>query len=158
MLKRLAAWRAMCGWIQPPSGGCVLKPERMDLWDEWEAPAAFGRLCVETSRLPCTTCWPKPAAFGRLCVETNREMARLVRGTQPPSGGCVLKHVLLLLDVAVVVQPPSGGCVLKLRHGGGIPCFSGPAAFGRLCVETMLRISQIYRCLPAAFGRLCVET
>ena len=146
--------------IQPPAAfGRLCVETGTDRAANWYVvPAAFGRLCVETSRLPCTTCWPKPAAFGRLCVETNREMARLVRGTQPPSGGCVLKHVLLLLDVAVVVQPPSGGCVLKLRHGGGIPCFSGPAAFGRLCVETMLRISQIYRCLPAAFGRLCVET
>ena len=35
----------------------------------------------------------------------------------------------------------------------------GPAAFGRLCVETILGVSPYaVACLPAAFGRLCVET
>ena len=55
---------------QPPSGGCVLKrcygrrPEiRYD-------PAAFGRLCVETSWLTMLQPLALPAAFGRLCVET----------------------------------------------------------------------------------------
>ena len=57
-----------------------------------QPPAAFGRLCVETLRIRIMLCNVRPAAFGRLCVETNREMARLVRGTQPPSGGCVLKQ------------------------------------------------------------------
>ena len=32
---------------------------------------------------------------------------------QPPSGGCVLKQLLLGLGVTLVSQPPSGGCVLK---------------------------------------------
>ena len=35
----------------------------------------------------------------------------------------------------------------------------GPAAFGRLCVETFLKLpSCLLGFSPAAFGRLCVET
>ena len=33
-----------------------------------------------------------------------------------------------------------------------------PAAFGRLCVETVVRRDFIQPVHPAAFGRLCVET
>ena len=33
-----------------------------------------------------------------------------------------------------------------------------PAAFGRLCVETVMRTRGIAPMTPAAFGRLCVET
>ena len=36
--------------------------------------------------------------------------------------------------------------------------YSAPAAFGRLCVETLDGISGSIRRNPAAFGRLCVET
>ena len=55
---------------------------------------------------------------------------------QPPSGGCVLKLFRFRFSFCHIFQPPSGGCVLKheqkaMRGGGG-----GPAAFGRLCVET----------------------
>ena len=57
----------------------------------------------------------EPAAFGRLCVETKsiRDGLKLVIN-QPPSGGCVLKHVVYIYQ--------------------GFMLF--PAAFGRLCVET----------------------
>ena len=34
------------------------------------------------------------------------------------------------------IQPPSGGCVLKLKDVGSKALGWGPAAFGRLCVET----------------------
>ena len=56
---------------------------------------------------------------------------------QPPSGGCVLKLFWWNADVKKAYQPPSGGCVLKqgkptLRAVGKLP-----AAFGRLCVETV---------------------
>ena len=34
-------------------------------------PAAFGRLCVETSKIRTMSGVIEPAAFGRLCVETN---------------------------------------------------------------------------------------
>ncbi|EET43549.1 hypothetical protein NEISICOT_02637 [Neisseria sicca ATCC 29256] len=33
-----------------------------------------------------------------------------------------------------------------------------PAAFGRLCVETLATCRHQRSALPAAFGRLCVET
>ena len=35
-----------------------------------EAPAAFGRLCVETRKSVISHTIYPPAAFGRLCVET----------------------------------------------------------------------------------------
>ena len=38
-------------------------------------PAAFGRLCVETSRFRKSRLNITPAAFGRLCVETIRYAA-----------------------------------------------------------------------------------
>ena len=36
--------------------------------------------------------------------------------TQPPSGGCVLKHKKSPLTLLSKGQPPSGGCVLKPRY------------------------------------------
>ena len=36
-----------------------------------EAPAAFGRLCVETVMVDLWPVVEEPAAFGRLCVETQ---------------------------------------------------------------------------------------
>ena len=77
-------------------------------------PAAFGRLCVETTKFVNTLCGPYPAAFGRLCVETSFILFRMLNLNQPPSGGCVLK-----LDIRLHRTQK------KL-----------PAAFGRLCVET----------------------
>ena len=55
---------------------------------------------------------------------------------QPPSGGCVLKHVK-------AVQKMQSAC---------------PAAFRRLCVETVKCNRPKPAKLPAAFRRLCVET
>ena len=57
------------------------------------APAAFGRLCVETTfRKQTETVKLAPAAFGRLCVETVLFAGAGCTGVgQPPSGGCVLK-------------------------------------------------------------------
>ena len=56
--------------------------------------------------------------------------------SQPPSGGCVLKQKFAPSDAVLLCQPPSGGCVLK--HGASFRQARnvGPAAFGRLCVET----------------------
>ena len=54
-----------------------------------------------------------PAAFGRLCVETSMLSMKLKTKIQPPSGGCVLKHPLSEHSVHHHYQPPSGGCVLK---------------------------------------------
>ena len=99
-----AAFRRLCvetddcavvpivGKLQPPSGGCVLKPK--------EYKKIFG-----------TT---KPAAFRRLCVETHHGYQWTFIKSQPPSGGCVLKQPFLAIISAGELQPPSGGCVLKL--------------------------------------------
>ncbi len=57
--------------IQPPSGGCVLKPTLITGLRACNGPAAFGRLCVETQHAIC---------------------CRQKRRFQPPSGGCVLKQ------------------------------------------------------------------
>ena len=35
------------------------------------------------------------------------------------------------------IQPPSGGCVLKLLQIYAFQTAKKPAAFGRLCVETL---------------------
>ena len=59
--------------MQPPSGGCVLKPQSDRGMMKKAEAAAFGRLCVETPRLPkvSNNATNKAAAFGRLCVETS---------------------------------------------------------------------------------------
>ena len=147
---------------QPPSGGCVLKPFVEAILSTARTPAAFGRLCVETYNALFVGRPNFPAAFGRLCVETVEvQLAkRLVEhqppsggcvlklywlnccflwSLQPPSGGCVLKHAAPLHWFASSSQPPSGGCVLKLLHPKTSSLKKGPAAFGRLCVETIKR-------------------
>ena len=78
-------------------------------------PAAFGRLCVETLYPWWRITSDFPAAFGRLCVETTIITCRRLGLSQPPSGGCVLKHMVCLFVGILKFQPPSGGCVLK-RH------------------------------------------
>ena len=55
---------------QPPSGGCVLKHFDLDGSASDNDPAAFRRLCVETTTGGTKTGGVKPAAFRRLCVET----------------------------------------------------------------------------------------
>ena len=103
---------------QPPSGGCVLKLPKS----------------INSKRNTI------PAAFGRLCVETAYQCPIRRPSTQPPSGGCVLKHSLIIIYKAFWYQPPSGGCVLK-RHVVNLKnTHAIPAAFGRLCVETLLRL------------------
>ena len=56
---------------QPPSGGCVLKPDGAMEFEIKGVPAAFRRLCVETSSKYQDFAAPVPAAFRRLCVETK---------------------------------------------------------------------------------------
>ena len=83
---------------QPPSGGCVLKPYINRCAFNSSCAAAFGRLCVETDTFIRRGGLSRAAAFGRLCVETSIRRARCCRLLQPPSGGCVLKLRLSLLD------------------------------------------------------------
>ena len=102
------------------------------------SPAAFRRLCVETTKLfiPILIC-KVPAAFRRLCVETITAFRRHYYGiSQPPSGGCVLKQSAKADGLEAGCQPPSGGCVLKPGESQSTPTVPNPAAFRRLCVET----------------------
>ena len=101
--------------IQPPSGGCVLKH------------TPIRALPRPSSQPPSGGCVLK-----RFLTEFP-----IGRMPQPPSGGCVLKHPQQPKQERWGGQPPSGGCVLK--HGqtalaGERVC---PAAFRRLCVETV---------------------
>ena len=78
--------------------------------------------------------------------------------TQPPSGGCVLKPSWTNNGVNRTNQPPSGGCVLKPGRSCRTVGHIRPAAFRRLCVETLLGDFMSSVVEPAAFRRLCVET
>ena len=70
----------------------------------------------------------------------------------------MLKQVFRRVAKLGRLQPPSGGCVLKQLHKINVFSQRLPAAFGRLCVETIVLISSGEKPSPAAFGRLCVET
>ena len=72
-----------------------------------------------------------PAAFRRLCVETSTSSFSHRVPIQPPLGGCVLKLCQKIQAGFVQCQPPLGGCVLKLlcgcgqRHGHDQPPLGG---------------------------------
>ena len=48
-----------------------------------------------------------------------------------------MKQNVVKILTEPLYQPPSGGCVLKLFDDGTANPFSLPAAFRRLCVETI---------------------
>ena len=78
--------------LQPPSGGCVLKQHQLASVISRNAAATFGWLCVETSDIDLASQSRQAATFGWLCVETIFQgLVSLLYGSQPPSGGCVLK-------------------------------------------------------------------
>ena len=77
----------------------------------------------------------------------NGGSTRLV---QPPSGGCVLKPHRFADFGALHFQPPSGGCVLKQYEKGDEVPAEFPAAFRRLCVETLIPFRVSDARLPAA--------
>ena len=70
----------------------------------------------------------------------------------------MLKRAGLPIDGTEQCQPPSGGCVLKRTERRTQSRGDDPAAFRRLCVETIYNGAFIHREFPAAFRRLCVET
>ena len=70
-----------------------------------EMAAAFGRLCVETNYSLCLCSYRDAAAFGRLCVETPASIDPACKLMQPPSGGCVLK--LLIIKFGIKSIPSS---------------------------------------------------
>ena len=121
---------------QPPSGGCVLKRRISPGLYRLTIPAAFRRLCVETSirRTPRFVLPPaafrrlcvetvirvkpklagEPAAFRRLCVETKKHRLN-PRQNQPAAFRrlCVETANRPMWVRVRLYQPPSGGCVLK---------------------------------------------
>ena len=165
--------------VQPPSGGCVLKHLLSHFRGLKNRPAAFGRLCVETTATapkrfhgrqpPSGGCVLKPpfrwlyhSRFGQPpsggCVLKQRARQRLnagIRNSQPPSGGCVLKHVSRSNDWQMEIQPPSGGCVLKQHNGSPTSLHTSPAAFGRLCVETAVS-AHTHGAMPSSRLRAAV--
>ena len=79
---------------QPPSGGCVLKRPIKALSVSDGKAATFGWLCVETDVADLAQRGTAAATFGWLCVETFCLATIALMLLQPPSGGCVLKHLL----------------------------------------------------------------
>ena len=114
----------------------MLKQNHLVHREQMILPAAFGRLCVETTvaedapnpdvQPPSGGCVLKqinhpafnrrhqPAAFGRLCVET-RPPYRYFSRQYPAAFGrlCVETEYEQSLLRHIAAQPPSGGCVLK---------------------------------------------
>ena len=123
------------------------------------APAAFRRLCVETTLTASAFLSAPPAAFRRLCVETPIRNPTLKQKTQPPSGGCVLKHACKYAqDKYACPAAFRRLCVETLALKPAFGAINLPAAFRRLCVETAYSKTGYLTCGPAAFRRLCVET
>ena len=78
--------------------------------------------------------------------------------SQPPLGGCVLKHRLFHTEQDKSPQPPLGGCVLKqvVKRLLFFGCHQPP--LGGCVLKRLRRLSDRRRFGPAAFRRLCVET
>ena len=125
---------------QPPSGGCVLKRLHTAEYpsDSPPQPPSGGCVLKLVPPLPEVTQKPiQPPSGG--CVLKRQAVAAVARqAVQPPSGGCVLKPDLRRREILDLTQPPSGGCVLKpMNHSQAGPLIQ-PAAFRRLCVETVV--------------------
>ncbi len=115
VLKLIRAPQCLLIWSQPPSGGCVLKHwiHTREIKGNCQPPSG-GCVLKRQYRHPN---WSsrQPAAFRRLCVETSYLREPNLAQAQPPSGGCVLKLIIWNICSKSSLQPPSGGCVLKLR-------------------------------------------
>ena len=107
--------------VQPPSGGCVLKPFSGDGQAAASRAAAFGRLCVET---------PQRAVEVRATVR------------QPPSGGCVLKRLAPRTLFRAWIAAAFGRLCVETKPRSRASVRDLAAAFGRLCVETPRRRSK----------------
>ena len=115
MLKPSKSITAVSYLSQPPSGGCVLKPDLVVHLNYLLAPAAFGRLCVETALQPYLQRKGGQPPSGGCVLKRAKTSHRAYYWDQPPSGGCVLKPISLVVFGITAYQPPSGGCVLKQR-------------------------------------------
>ena len=146
----------------------------------YRTPAAFRRLCVETTPVPGFCRWRcQPPSGGCVlklgivaaacllgdqppsggCVlKRPASVIRGAHGSQPPSGGCVLKPIISATLNLVVFQPPSGGCVLKLRVCQTAREWASQPPSGGCVLKPSPLGSPRTGCSPAAFRRLCVET
>ena len=77
---------------------------------------------------------------------------------QPPSGGCVLKLLLMKFTMGILLQPPSGGCVLKPSPNKADALVMWQPPSGGCVLKHAFRILAEVVIKAAAFGRLCVET
>ena len=124
-------------WHQPPSGGCVLKRSccLLHVYDDFQPPSGG---CVLKPEYVCVYERTKnqPPSGGCVLKHVKSPMFQQVQN-QPPSGGCVLKRCCTNRILTFFNQPPSGGCVLKPNTIRDIGMTHKPAAFRRLCVETI---------------------
>ena len=113
VLKLLNAGTTINWESQPPSGGCVLK--RLSQVKTWcnGVPAAFRRLCVETGRNKDQCEYGAPAAFRRLCVETLEYACNVAKADPAAFRRLCVETLISHLLIRWFNQPPSGGCVLK---------------------------------------------
>ena len=111
----------MVRFRQPPSGGCVLKLVKLFLLNNQAVQPPSGGCVLKLLRVRPESC----------------------QSAQPPSGGCVLKQQQPERIPTTYSQPPSGGCVLKLFGRRSELCRTQPAAFRRLCVETLEAFAAI---------------
>ena len=70
--------------------------------------------------------YSQPPSGGCVLKHVGLRVGKSVVNNQPPSGGCVLKPLGGLVSTMPVCQPPSGGCVLKLQQQGIVcfPCYT----------------------------------
>ena len=122
--------------VQPPLGGCVLKHDKITPLNIDAHPAAFRRLCVETSSAGVSGSSVAQPPLGGCVLKLTCFVVRPCVAFQPPLGGCVLKLALQLALFQLLSQPPLGGCVLKQQIKNKGARLLLPAAFRRLCVET----------------------
>ena len=57
--------------MQPPSGGCVLKPRVNEIFDELKMQPPSGGCVLKQKDVWRVVMFILAAAFGRLCVETK---------------------------------------------------------------------------------------
>ena len=94
MLKQSSQKRCSPRNNQPPSGGCVLKLRMASDFGRLRVQPPSGGCVLKLREGRIKVSGSAPAAFGRLCVETWMAYSAVKELYQPPSGGCVLKRNL----------------------------------------------------------------
>ena len=105
---------------------------------------------------------PIPPANGDLPVSTHsRAKAADPKRAWTKSLGIVFQHtaarrrlrMMVSVQVRLIGQPPSRGCVLKRIIKRCLVSINLPAAFARLCVETLLLVDARWQFCPSPFAR-----